>query len=187
MIVTIEAYPRRRVYDTGGTAKPPRMPTRIAFWDVVLVTLAGSAWGLAAGYTAGSVSTYAGICQTSAGYRDGTASTAMFNSPRGVAVDSSGNLFVADSSNHRIRKVAPNGTVSTFAGSGNAAFADGQATSASFNTPAQLVVDSSDNIYVMDSYNHAIRKITPSGTVTTLGASTRPVIISSAAATHRTC
>jgi streptogramin lyase len=91
----------------------------------------------------------------------------------GLAFDASGNLYVADSGNHRIRKISPVGTVTTFAGSGNATFANGNATSAGFNRPLGLSTDSSGNVYVADFHNHRIRKITPSGIVSTLaGANT---------------
>ena len=109
------------------------------------------------------------------GYKDGAADTAMFDYPRGIVRDHRGNLFVADSWNHRIRKIVPDGTVSTFAGGGSSmgvstagALQDGQDTAARFYTPSGLAIDDSDNIYVADAYNHRIRKITPGGYVSTI-------------------
>jgi formylglycine-generating enzyme required for sulfatase activity len=102
------------------------------------------------------------------GFADGAGVDAKFNTPTGVAVDSSGNLYVADQENHRIRKVAPNGRVTTLAGSGSAGFADGQGLGASFYYPTGVAVDSSGNIYVADFYNCRIRKITSGGLVSTL-------------------
>jgi len=105
------------------------------------------------------------------GFKDGTASVAQFNYPCGVAVDSSGNVYVADSYNERIRKITPAGVVSTLAGSGEEGFIDGSSSTAQFNTPCGVAVDSSGNVYVADSANHRIRKITPSGIVNTFAGS----------------
>ena len=85
----------------------------------------------------------------------------------GVAVDSSGNVYVADSRNNLIRKITPDGTVSTFAGSGKQGSADGQATAASFFFPTALAIDTKGNVFVADTHNSLIRKITPDGMVST--------------------
>lgn len=119
----------------------------------------------------GVVTTIAGtsspntFCSTSV---DGTGAAARFNSPNGVAVDSHGNVFVAEGFG-AIRKVTPAGVVSTFAGSNmGQGFADGQGAAALFSTPYGLAIDSSDNLYVADSGNGAIRKIDPAGNVSTV-------------------
>ncbi|MBN8877008.1 MAG: IPT/TIG domain-containing protein [Sphingobacteriales bacterium] len=113
-----------------------------------------------------TVSTLAG--SSTEGYNDGTGVAAQFASPRSVAVDSKGNIYVADVGNNRIRKVTPGGVVTTFAGNGFKSYADGEATKASFNSPSGVAVDVSDNIYVADAGNNRIRKITPAGVVTTV-------------------
>ena len=103
------------------------------------------------------------------GSADGTGSEASFSLPASVAVDSSGNVYVADYINHTIRKVTPSGVVTTLAGSaGVQGSADGTGSEASFSLPASVAVDSSGNVYVADYINHTIRKVTPSGVVTTL-------------------
>jgi sugar lactone lactonase YvrE len=109
------------------------------------------------------VSTFAG---STAGYTDGT-TNAQFSQPSGVVTDSNGNLFVADSSNNAIRKITPSGTVSTFAG-GTSGTADGQGSAAQFFRPNSIAIDANDNLYISDTGNHSIRKITPSGLVSTL-------------------
>ena len=99
---------------------------------------------------------------------DGAGAVATFNSVAGLAVDAAGNVFVADQYNHKIRKITPAGVVSTFAGSGAEAFADGQGIAASFNVPTGITIDGGGNLYVADQYNYRIRKITPAGFVTTV-------------------
>lgn len=117
----------------------------------------------------GMVSTVAGTGV--AGNSDGNASTATFNIPRGVAVDASDNIYVVDSFDHKIRKISPAGMVSTFAGSGSQGTTDGTGTAASFNTPLKIAIDASGNIFVTDYGNHKIRKISPTGVVTTFAGS----------------
>lgn len=108
------------------------------------------------------------------GYRDGVGAAASFHTPSGVALDAHGNLYVADTGNHAIRKVAPDGTVSTLAGSGIAGFADGQGAQAQFNGPVGVAVDMDGVVYVADTYNDRIRRIAPDGSVTTLAGTGRP-------------
>jgi sugar lactone lactonase YvrE len=103
------------------------------------------------------------------GSADGTGSSAQFNDPLAVAVDGSGNILVADMNNNTIRSVSPSGVVTTIAGSpGVQGSADGTGSSASFNEPGGIAVDSSGNIFVCDIRNGTIRKIAPGGIVTTL-------------------
>ncbi|WP_426670785.1 hypothetical protein ACPPVU_06040 [Mucilaginibacter sp. McL0603] len=106
------------------------------------------------------------------GFQNGAGANAEFNAPYGVAVDAAGNVYVADSGNSLIRKITASGLVSTFAGNGTTGYADGSSTAASFNHPCGVAVDGAGNVYVADSGNHMIRKITPSGLVTTLAGST---------------
>jgi sugar lactone lactonase YvrE len=120
---------------------------------------------------AGEVMTLAGLAGSS-GSGDGTGSVARFSEPTGVAVDGSGNVYVADRANHTIRRITPAGVVTTLAGSpGNAGSADGTSTAARFNKPQDVAVDTNGNVYVADSGNHTIRKVTPAGVVTTMAGS----------------
>ena len=120
------------------------------------------------------VTTLAGLAGCT-GTNDGTGSAARFYYPNGVAVDSAGNLYVADSGNHTIREVTPVGTnwvVTTLAGlAGSAGTNDGTGSAARFNYPAGVAVGTNGNVYVADTANHTIRVMTPVGTnwvVTTL-------------------
>ena len=117
----------------------------------------------------GQVTTLAGVANQG-GYQNGVGSNARFADPSGVAVDTIGNVYVADSENQAIRKITPTGDVSTLAG-GSSGSSDGSGSSAQFNRPSGIAVDSAENVYVADTYNDTIRKITSAGTVSTLAGS----------------
>jgi sugar lactone lactonase YvrE len=106
---------------------------------------------------AGVVSTIAG--SSTAGSADGIGTAATFNFPNQLTVDASGNIYVCDGVNHKIRKITPAGVVSTLAGSGVAGFAEGIGTAAMFNAPTGICFDSDNNLLVSDNGNHRIRKI----------------------------
>jgi len=107
------------------------------------------------------------------GYRDGATAEAQFDSPVGVAVDDKANVYIADTYNDRIRKIVPDGQVSTIAGTGAPGSTDGTGTSASFDTPCGIAVDAAGNLYVADTGNNSIRKISPDGAVTTFAGGSR--------------
>src|SRR4029079_11076613 len=106
---------------------------------------------------------------------DGTGSAARFNGPTGVAVDAAGNVYVADQQNCFIRKVTPAGVVTRFAGSiqnnNPCGSEDGAGDVARFSGPNSVAADSAGNVYVADTFNNKIRKITPAGVVSTLAGS----------------
>ena len=117
--------------------------------------------------SAGEVTTIAGLAGA-VGSADGNGSEARFRNPRGIALDSLGNLYVADTANHTIRKVSPAGEVITLAGmAGVPGMSDGQGSAARFNSPTGLEVAPSGDLFVADRFGHTIRKIAPDGTVTT--------------------
>jgi hypothetical protein len=118
---------------------------------------------------AGVVSILAGTGAT--GADNGAGNLATFNLPEGLAVDAAGNVYVADNGNDLIRKITPEGVVSTFAGSGGAGSAGGTGTAASFNSPFAVAADGAGNVYVADSGNNLIRKINAAGAVITFAGS----------------
>jgi hypothetical protein len=115
---------------------------------------------------AGVVTTLAGV---GPGHEDGAVGVARFYSPGGVALDAQGNLYVADTYNDTLRKITPAGLVSTLAGTaGSWGTNNGTGAVAQFSNPAGLAVDTAGQVFVADEFNHAIRRVTPEGVVTTL-------------------
>jgi sugar lactone lactonase YvrE len=171
-VVTTLAGSAGSIGSTDGTGNA----ARFAFPSGVAVDSAGYVYvGDTSNYTirkitpAGVVSTLAGLAGSLSGSADGTGSAARFNFPDSVTVDSAGNVYVADSHNHTIRKITPAGVVSTLAGLPNSTgSADGMGSTARFNQPYGVAVDSAGNLYVADTNNDTIRKITSAGTVSTL-------------------
>ena len=117
----------------------------------------------------GTVTTLAG--RGTEGFADGPARTAQFSQPKGVAVMQNGSVVVADFNNRRIRLVAPDGIVTTVAGSGIFGFADGPARAARFAEPSGVAIMQNGSIVVADTQNNRIRLVAPDGTVTTLAGS----------------
>ncbi|WP_203245823.1 S-layer homology domain-containing protein [Sporosarcina beigongshangi] len=131
----------------------------------------------------GIVSTFAGTTfelnnfgYPEGGLHDAMKETAVFNDPSGMVADREGNIYIADASNHVIRKIAKNGEVTTIAGDGLPGDEDGIGENARFNHPQDVAIAANGTLYVADTLNHLIRKIDPNGNVTTLNApSLRPV------------
>jgi hypothetical protein len=119
---------------------------------------------------AGIVSTFAGTGSAGFSGDGGQASAATFDDPMGMVVDASGNMYLADELNNRIRKITPAGIITTIAGNGTAGLSGdgGPATNAELNWPVGLTLDASGNLLVGDYANSAIRKITPAGIITTI-------------------
>jgi hypothetical protein len=113
----------------------------------------------------GAVVTLAGGVE---GFLDGQGAAARFNTPSGLALDATGNLYVADTGNHAIRKVTPDGVVTTLAGTGTPGYRDGPGAHAQFDGPMGVAVDAAGRVIVADAYNDRIRAIAPDGRVTTL-------------------
>ena len=157
------------VVDATGTAARFNTPYGVALDSAGNLYVADSAnYAIRKITPAGVVTTFAG--SSIPGTADGTGTAARFNYPHGIASDSAGNLYVADTGNHAIRKISPAGVVTTLAGSiGNAGSADGTGIAAQFFTPTTVAVDSTGTLFVTDSSNYTIRKVTSTGVVTTVG------------------
>jgi hypothetical protein len=170
----------------GGSANGGNSDARFLFPSGVAVNSAGNVY-VADRYNATirkmtpvgtnwAVTTLAGF-PGSFGSADGIASDAQFSGPAGMAVDPAGNLYVADADAHTIRRVTPTRIVTTLAGNPTATdqfgnivggYADGTGSAAQFKWPFGVAVDAATNIYVADTFNHAIRKVTPARVVTTI-------------------
>ena len=122
----------------------------------------------------GAVATLAG---GSEGFTDGQGAAAAFNTPSALALDHEGNLYVADTGNHAIRKVSPGGSVTTIAGNGSPGALDGVGRAAQFNGPVGIAVDAAGIVYVADTYNDRIRRIGKDGAVTTLAGGAAPGLV----------
>jgi sugar lactone lactonase YvrE len=165
---------------TNGFADGPaasakfNLPTGVAVdgSDIVYVADTGNHRIRKIDSSTGLVSTVAG--DGTAGFADGAGTSAKFNAPRGVAVDGSGNLYVADTGNYRIRKIDSSGVVSTLAGIGTSGFADGSGTTAQFDFSVGVAVDGSGNVYVGDTGNSRIRKIASTVVTTTTTTTAAP-------------
>jgi len=122
----------------------------------------------------GTVSVFAGTIGDGGGYSDGPSATAQFYNPEGIVLGSDGNLYVADTGNNMIRMIAPDGTVSTFAGSGDWALTDGTGIEAAFRRPCGITEDENGHLLVADTNNCAIRSIDmATGVVTTVAGGTQ--------------
>ncbi|MEO6994013.1 MAG: family 43 glycosylhydrolase, partial [Lacunisphaera sp.] len=155
--------------DGAGSAAAFRQPQGVAIDSSGNLYVADTANSLIRKIAAdGTVSTVAGSTSHQA-YQDGPGPNAWFNLPAGIAIDLTGTLYVADTGNSVIRKITTAGVVSTLAGTaGTRGSADGAGAAAQFNQPGAIAVDAGGTVFVADSLNHTIRKISSTGTVTTL-------------------
>jgi sugar lactone lactonase YvrE len=142
------------------------LPLDVAVDDAGVLYVADSGNGRIRKITPdGQVSTVAG---GERGFADGPGSEARFNGIAGLTLDAAGTLYVAEANGERVRLIAPDGTVSTLAGSGEIGFKDGAAAQAEFNGSVDVALDQAGNVYVVDLGNHSVRLITPDGQVTTI-------------------
>lgn len=171
--------------DAGGDylASSFRMPQSIAVAADGSILVSDSRNQTIRKLSGGKAAVFAGVSLTKdnkgfpeGNFLDGTADSSFFNLPAGLAVDAQGAVYVADTGNHAVRKISPDGQVTTVAGDGLLGSADGKGRSARFNTPKDLAVAQDGTVYVADTLNHMIRKIAADGTVTSLNAPSDRVV-----------
>lgn len=174
--------------DLGDANGPAGEATFRAPWSLLVqgddsVLIADARSQLIRKWTGADVQAFAGITLSRDAYNypvgglmDGQAGTAVFHQPKGLAADGKGNIYVADEKNHAIRKIDASGNVTTLAGSGVLGSEDGIGDKASFYSPQDIAAAADGTLYVADTLNHAIRKITPDGQVTTLTAPSNRVV-----------
>jgi sugar lactone lactonase YvrE len=142
---------------------------------LALTALLGSLMLPAAGDVAkpGTIVTVAGTGEPGYSGDNGPATQAQLKDPEGLALDAAGNLYIADAHNARVRKVSPEGTITTVAGTGQRGFSGdgGKATDVQLHGPAFVVVDGAGNLFISDTANHRVRKVTPDGIITTAAGS----------------
>ena len=173
IISTVAGSGARGFAGDGGPARNAslNLPYEIAFDRAANLYIADSGNNRVRKVTpAGIISTVAGNGQGNFSGDGGPATLASLNFVTGVAVDATGVLYLADRSNNRIRRVALDGTISTVAGNGQAAFAGdgGPAVNAALQTPEAVVLDKAGNLYIVDTLNYRIRKVTPNGIISTI-------------------
>ena len=124
----------------------------------------------------GTITTFAGTGKPGFSVDGGPATSAQLRTPDGVAVDGKGNVYIADSEDQRVRKVSPGGTITTIAGTGEWGFSGdgGPATSARLYNPYGVAVDRKGNVYIADSEDQRVRKVSRSGTITTFAGTGKP-------------
>ncbi len=155
--------------DGSGTAARFNLPHAVAVVAGGTIYIADTDNHTIRSMTAGGVVRTLAGAPGLAGSSDGAGAAARFNSPRGIAADIDGDVYVADSENHTIRRITPQGVVTTVAGTaGQSGSTDGVGPAARFNMPLGGAVDSAGNLYVADELNHTIRRVSPEGLVTTL-------------------
>jgi hypothetical protein len=170
VVTTLAGSPSKRGNGDGtGTAATFSQPIGVALDSSGTLVVADSMnHTIRKVSAAGVVTTWAGTAGV-IGTADGNGTAARFNLPTGIAVDASGNVHVADTTDNTVRAITPAGAVTTLAGlAGVSGSTDGNGAAALFNRPGALAVDPAGNIYLADTGNSVIRKITPAGTVTTL-------------------
>jgi hypothetical protein len=172
---TITVSPGNQVTDAGGNATSVIITGLADYTPYTFSVAASNAAGTGPATVSDAVATFAYVTTLAgngdAGWMDGPGGTAAFYYPFGIAIDRQGTLYVGDSNNNQIRKVAPDGTTTTLAGDGGYGYADGTggvAGTTQFANPEGVAVDVNGNVYVADIGNERIRVVAPDGTTTTL-------------------